>query len=362
MFGCCRRICHRRERRDCGIFLVLLWTEFLMPPQPLIQWRFLDGRAGHESQVLGLSEAIAAACTSVLVDVPVDASLRSWRAFLPGRFDFLRNAAAPQLLIGAGHATHSALIRCQQLFGGRTVVLMKPSLPAGLFDLCLVPGHDRLFWPWSNVERTSGALNRMQPSENRGSEQGLVLLGGPSRHFKWSNEHVRRGIRELIGSQRLQWTVVASRRTPAELLEGWEDRPAGVEYRGADEISGAELAELIGLSARVGVTIDSISMISEVLTSGAPVELIELPARGSGRVAAEVRMLVRSSGRWQGSLSERPESERCAGLVLERFFGGVPHMAGSAVVDRWSAGVSAGVSVRFGGGLLAPAVLRDGDR
>ncbi|MEY3459434.1 MAG: hypothetical protein RL215_2591 [Planctomycetota bacterium] len=336
-----------------------------MPPQPLIQWRFLDGRAGHESQVLGLSEAIAAVCTSVLVDVPVDDSLRSWRAFLPGRFDFLRTLAAPQLLIGAGHATHAALLRCQQLFGGRTVVLMKPSLPAGLFDLCLVPSHDRLLWPWSNVERTAGALNRMQRSEHRGSERGLVLLGGPSRHFAWSNEQVRRGIRELIASQPLRWTVAASRRTPAELLGGWQDRPVGVEYRSADELSGAELAELIGLAARVGVTSDSISMISEVLTSGALVELIELPARGSGRVAAEVRMLVRSSGRLQGGLSERPESERCAGLVLERFFGGVPRLAGlggAAMGGRWSAGVTVGGAMRPGGILLSTAVARDGDQ
>ena len=346
-----------------------------MPPQPLIQWRFLDGRAGHESQVLGLSEAIAAACTSVLVDVPVDESLRGWRGLVPGKFDFLRSTAAPHLLIGAGHATHLAMLRCQQLFGGRSVVLMKPSLPAGLFDLCLVPGHDRLWWPWSNVERTAGALNRMRPSEHRGSDRGLVLLGGPSRHFKWSNEQVRREILKLVTSRTLQWTVAASRRTPAELMDGWKDRPAGVEWLAADELSSAELAELIGVAARVVVTSDSISMISEALTSGAPVELIELPARRSSRVAEEVRLLVRNTGLAAASLSERPEAERCAAVVLQRLYGSAywPMARGSVSTSgHWAAGVCqvsgqsagaiAGAGVGFGRTRLPKVILRDRDR
>ena len=346
-----------------------------MPPEPLIQWRFLDGRAGHESQVLGLSEAIASARASVLVDVHIDESLRGWRAWLPGRFDFLRTAASPQLLIGAGHATHAALLRCQQLFGGRTVVLMKPSLPAGLFDLCLVPGHDRVLWPWSNVERTAGALNRMQPSEHRGCDQGVVLLGGPSRHFKWSNLQVRRAIAALVAAQPLQWTVAASRRTPADLFASWDDRPPGVAWLAANELSAAELAELIGVAARVAVTSDSISMISEALTSGAPVELIELPARRSSRLAAEVRLLVQNSGVMSGSLSQLPESERCAALVLQRLFGDVARQAEPECVvtsGLWPAGMCqatgrpvgamVGGVPGFGTTRLSSVMLRDGDR
>ncbi|MFM7056840.1 MAG: mitochondrial fission ELM1 family protein [Planctomycetota bacterium] len=290
-----------------------------MPPKSLVQWRFLDGRPGHESQVLGLSEAFAAICPAVFVDVPLDAGHRGPRAFLTDQFRSLERQPRPHLLIGAGHATHAALLRCRQLFGGRSIVLMKPSLPPCLFDLCLVPRHDRLILPWPNVVRTAGAINRMRPSRQRPGGRGLALIGGPCRHFHWSDVVVRNGILRALSAAPLQWTVATSRRTPQSLLDDWNDRPSNVHWQTTGHLSGAEIASLIGAADRVLVTSDSMSMICEALTSGAAVELIDLPSRRKSRMSVEVRSLVQQ-GFWPTAEQCIPESDRCAALILQRLF------------------------------------------
>ena len=94
----------------------------------------------------------------------------------------------PNLIIGAGHRTHFSILAAKRAYGGKSIVLMKPSLPYFIFDLCLVPEHDN---PpkRANIISTIGALNPLgldglhekKPSSN------LILIGGPSPHYKWDN-------------------------------------------------------------------------------------------------------------------------------------------------------------------------------
>ena len=136
-----------------------------------VVWRFRDGRAGHENQVVGLSEAIARNCNVQICDIYLNRSLRGLKSLLPNRVSFAAKLPAPHLLIGAGHATHLPLLTFQQRFGGKTVVIMKPSLPTPLFDLCLIPAHDRLIFQPGNIVRTEGSLNRIQPSAEQDSRR-----------------------------------------------------------------------------------------------------------------------------------------------------------------------------------------------
>src|SRR5688572_24129007 len=122
-----------------------------------------DGKPGHENQSLGLAHAIG--------------RLRPVRTFLielggeKGAIARFRRAwgdssslPRPDLLIGAGHATHPALLALGRKTGAPCVVLMKPSLPAALFELCLIPEHDLAGkQPPEHVIATRGALNRVPP-------------------------------------------------------------------------------------------------------------------------------------------------------------------------------------------------------
>ena len=142
--------------------------------RPLIVWKFDDGLRGHENQTAGLVEALArrTEIRTHLIAVPRGAAqLRTaWRIFLKRD---LRDLSDPDLLVGAGQATHLPLMAARRARGGRLVVVMTPSLPVSWFDLLICPNHDRI--PGSaNVIVTRGALNRARANRHRTSRQSTV--------------------------------------------------------------------------------------------------------------------------------------------------------------------------------------------
>ena len=193
--------------------------------KPLIVWRFSDGKAGHDNQSRGLADALARLRpveTITLDPLPATTALA---ALIGGRFARWREPPGPDLLLGAGHRTHLSLLAARRTRGGKAVVLMRPSLPPRLFDLCLIPHHDS---PPAgpNVLATRGALNRIQPSSTLEPERGLLLVGGPSSHFDWNDAELHRQIAAILAADpTMRWTLTTSRRTPPGFLDGLRDSP-----------------------------------------------------------------------------------------------------------------------------------------
>ena len=69
-----------------------------------------------------------------------------------------------------------------------------------------------------NVEPTLGCV---APGVSESDPQcGVVLLGGISKHFHWSNEDVARQVHKIVAeAPQQQWQIIDSRRTPNELRE-----------------------------------------------------------------------------------------------------------------------------------------------
>ena len=134
---------------------------------PRVVWRFSDGKPGHDNQSLGLADALQRRLSVALYEVPVLPRQSAWLEWLSGRFPPGRLLPDPWLFIGAGHATQIPMLAARRARGGRAVVLMAPVLPGRLFDLCVIPEHDR---PRSaaNVIETCGALNRVQAAAGAG--------------------------------------------------------------------------------------------------------------------------------------------------------------------------------------------------
>ncbi|HHW76929.1 MAG TPA: hypothetical protein GX399_07840 [Xanthomonadaceae bacterium] len=299
---------------------------------PLVAWRFDDGKAGHANQSRGLLEALVrlrSVEAITLKPLPVGVALAGLLCKLPATW---RDLPAPDLLLGAGHRTHLSLLAARRRRGGRTVVLMRPSLPLGLFDLCLVPEHDS---PpvRPNVLATRGALNRIQPSLALEPERGLLLIGGPSAHFGWDNATLRRQIAAIVTADpTVRWILTTSRRTPASFL-------AGFEAGSASRLTVVPVAQtppdwLPAQLARAGqawVTADSVSMIYEALTAGAAVGVLEVPPRRASRIGRGLERLAADDwitpfAIWrQNRRLRRPpgifnEAERCARWIIERWF------------------------------------------
>lgn len=257
---------------------------------PVVIWRLLDGRAGHESQVRGLSEAMSRLQECECVDIPVKPSLRGIRSLLPGRFGFCDELPRPDFLIAAGHGTHLPLIRLQRTFGGRSVVIMRPSLPSRLFDVCVVPSHDR----WSErpgVIVTEGALNQVRPELRRSSDCGVFLVGGLSRHFQWSDAAVLCQIEQVLKRSELPWLMITSQRTPASFHQSLRESGLHLRLKSADAICDMSPREVLMHCREAWVSCDSVSMIYEAITSGCRVGMIELPTLHDSRLSRNVSRL-----------------------------------------------------------------------
>lgn len=308
-------------------------------------WRMLDGRPGHENQVIGLTEAIQRIRSVEVCDIRLDEERKSLRGILSGRLASMASLPAPDLLIGAGHSTHLPLLACSRRFGGRTVVIMKPSLPVALFDLCLIPEHDTLCFPANNVVRTEGALNRVRPSDRHDSDYGLILIGGPSKHFLWSDEKVIRQVQAITAASGIRWTIAASERTPESFLKHLQLQLPNVALTTPRDTSSDWLPGQLEQAGTIWVTCDSMSMIYEALTAGAQVGLLELDSASHGRISSNIQRLIRSSmvtasSDWligrplSASLKSFSEADRCSRIVVERCLSATSHMTpGFRIVD-----------------------------
>lgn len=296
-------------------------------PEPLVIWRLTDGKPGHMQQTLGLAQALSrlTACDVIDIDLrgePVGLLDVVLRRFRPGVA-----RKRPDLVIGAGHRTHLALLAARRSTGAKVVALMKPSLPASWFDLVIAPGHDGMA-EGQGVINSLGVLNPMQRGDKLPGSL-LFLIGGPSKHVSWDDAAVLRQVAAVVAAlpAGAPWCITDSRRTPAtlsaELL-----RLYGERFQPFAQCPPGWLAERLRGTETVWVSEDSVSMVYESLTAGCRVGLLQLEADRSGRVARGVehllgRGLVTAFAAWEKhralpSAVTFNEAERIAPLVLER--------------------------------------------
>ena len=293
-----------------------------MKPATVV-WRFRDGKAGHERQTAGLLSALATQRPITVIEINAREFPRAWWAWLRGIWPGRPGLALPDLVVGAGSACAWPMLAAARAFGARSVYLMNPSLPRGLFDLCLVPRHDGV--PASaRVMLTEGVLNDLVPLPGPRSGATLVLVGGPSRHHVWDEAGLLGQIDRLHDSLGETSLVISdSRRTPpsttAQLVQRVGD---GVHFVSHTTCGPDWLREALMRAPAAWVTADSVSMLFEALSAGCAVGVLEVPARRADRITriastllAESRVL--SLAQWQASGEWPPhpplaEAARCA--------------------------------------------------
>ena len=292
-----------------------------MAAEPLHIWMVTDGKAGHENQLLGLSSRVGARVDARAHRVEVG---EAWAA-LPG----------PDLILCAGRRTHRDAARAKRERGGRLVVCMRPSVSPAAFDLCLIPRHDRPR-PAANVEETIGAMVAVRPGGAHEAARGLVMIGGPSKHYGFDGDAVVRMVRTIAEREGgVRWDVTTSRRTPegvAEALVGLGLENLAVSP--GEATPRGWVGEKLAASGSAWVTEDSVSMVCEAATAGCSVGVLPGPRKGAvrkgGRVARcvdDLRSLGHAVGYadWLGGRALEPgpgldEADRCAGVIVERFF------------------------------------------
>lgn len=294
--------------------------------QTLIVWVISDGKPGHVNQSLGLAEALARAVPTQTHRLT---ALPAWRAGLMLFFKIApdKTLPAPDLIIGAGHATHLTLLAARRACGGRSVVMMKPSLPRRCFDLCILPQHDGVAADAQTLV-TEGAVNRIRPSGQRQPERGLILIGGVSSHFEWDSDAIQLQIKSILArTPDVHWALTTSRRTPDDFLSSLPPH-ANLSLVPHSETPPDWLPDQLAHSSTVWVTPDSASMVFEALTAGADVGVFDLPVNPRSRVGraishlAEARRITRFA-HWCAHETLHPntqplaEADRCAAWILQ---------------------------------------------
>jgi mitochondrial fission protein ELM1 len=291
-------------------------------------WRLLDGKPGHEKQSYGLVNAIKRKTVCDVFDIPVKPHIGAWVNYVAAMWPQGQRYPHPDLIIGAGHHTHLHLLAAKKAFGGKTVVLMQPSLPVSMFDLALIPAHDN-FRGFGRFIETRGVLNAMSPVGEHHHDRALIMIGGHSRHFAWNTEDVIAQVEALLMQHpTVRFTLTTSRRTPAEFIKKLQlKRITALQIVPFAETSSGWVEQQLALSAFAWITEDSVSMVYEALTAQVAVGVINLKVIRENRVANGLQQLVQKNmvvrfdmdGRYQANM--RPmvgfrEADVCANFIL----------------------------------------------
>jgi uncharacterized protein len=264
--------------------------------QTHVIWRISDGKTGHGSQSKGLVKALNQIQPCDCHDIELSDGKNGMLDFLFKHFPLGKELPDPDIIIGAGHETHFPLLCAKRARGGKTIVVMKPSIPTSYFDFCFIPEHDSPKTA-NNILATKGAINCISTSTEQMNDHGLILIGGPSRHFCWDTEYLLQQINEIIETHRdIKWEISDSARTPEETSRALAKlHEPNVEYKNLSSTGAAWLGRRLNLAANVWVSADSVSMIYESLTSGAAVGLLDVPTQSSSKLTDNIAGLVENS-------------------------------------------------------------------
>ncbi len=259
-------------------------------------WIVTDGKAGDENQCVGIAETLGLAYE--IRRVPARGPFgwtAPWGPIDPRQGPYRRSGALagpyPDILIASGRRAVPYLRAMRRAAPGRTFTafLKDPRTGHDSADFIWVPDYDDLRGP--NVFTTLTAPHlvtagrigaaRARPDPRLTALEGprvAVLIGGDSRHLSYRTLDMVRlvdDLRRLAGGCRLMVTV--SRRTPDPLRDAIRKLVAETGGFLWDGTGDNPYVAMLALADAVVVTSDSANMVSEAVSTGAPVLLFDLP-------------------------------------------------------------------------------------
>lgn len=263
-----------------------------------------DGKKGHLSQTRGLANALIEQAETQAPErehkcYEVDITSLSWFGKLFYKGKELPHPR-PDLILCAGHGTHLAALSLAHHLRCLCMVCMRPSLPSSFFDLCITPRHDLPdgFEANGRIFPTNGAINGIRPQPDVEKTQSLILIGGPSKSYNWDAELVLNQLSSIARMTPNTIVLTTSRRTPADFVQDVTAACPNIRVIPVEETGPTWVADNLAKSKEVWVTQDSVSMVYEALSSGAPVGIIEMPAKegphkpDASRIARGLNMLI----------------------------------------------------------------------
>ncbi|MGE0095614.1 MAG: mitochondrial fission ELM1 family protein [Alphaproteobacteria bacterium] len=269
----------------------------------MIIWTLTNGHAGFESQVLGLAEAIGGTIVAKRVrprmpwtHIPASIALPPLSA-IDATSDKLV-PPWPDLLISCGRRMVGLALRIKSESAGHTFAahIQDPLVDPGRFDLVAAPAHDGV--EGVNVVTTTGAVHRVTPEKLAAAAEQFrpllknlprpliaVLVGGSNRRYQMTAAtmaNLSERLRLLCEKHSAGLAVTISRRTSAPCTAMLREKMADLPTLVWDGHGDNPYLGFLALANAFVVTEDSVSMISEVASTGKPVYVAALEG-GGGR-------------------------------------------------------------------------------
>lgn len=261
-------------------------------------WVVTDGKPGMQNQCVGLAEAMG------LAPVVKQVRLRTpWKQLSPS---ILRvgngwaNAPGsdpleppwPDLLIATGRqSVASALYIRSRSPSTYRIQIQDPGIRASLFDLVVVPRHDRL--RGDNVLVTRGSLHRVTPAVTAAAAETFrdryahlprplvaVLVGGSNGAYTMTKDAMAtlaQGLARMAAESGCGLLVTPSRRTGEDNEALLRQTLAGLPVEIWDGTGDNPYFAFLGLADAIVATVDSVNMITEACSTGKPVMVAALP-------------------------------------------------------------------------------------
>ncbi len=197
----------------------------------------------------------------------------------------------PDVLIATGRHSVAASLLVRAM-SPRTfrIQIQDPGIRPALFDLVVVPRHDRL--RGANVLVSHGALHGLTPellaaaaARDGAAFQHLphpriaVLIGGSNGAYRLEAEDMSRLADDLarLAQSGAGLMFTASRRTGAANEALLRARLAGLPAVMWDGSGANPYHAILGLADAVVVTCDSVNMVTEAAITGKPIHVVDLP-------------------------------------------------------------------------------------
>lgn len=265
-------------------------------------WIITEGMIGTQNQCVALAQAIGAK-----TDIKTVSLKQPWKFFTPWIRHFTPAALKagsspltapwPDVIIASGRKAIVPALWVKKQSGNRSklIIIQSPVVKDKKFDLVIAPHHDQ--YHADNAMHITGALSLITPDilqqarhdwqaqfEPLGAPRLAVLIGGNAKRHRLTQEIAQQlvvQLRELNKTHALMITV--SRRTPEAIAQylrrslhspncffwdGTGDNP----YRGMLAWADAFL-----------VTEDSVSMVSEAISTGKPTYIVKMDSKASSR-------------------------------------------------------------------------------
>jgi len=257
-----------------------------------------EGMHGMISQVEGLAKALDLDFTHHTVELN-----NFWKLFPPKITPISQkvfkeiNAEDFDVIISCGRKSVIPSIYLKKISSKKiiNIHIQNPKVNLDNFNFVIAPEHDQL--SGKNILSTKGAIHYLSKEEINmntnylkdrlqiGKEYFLLILGGPTKHYDYSNDNILNILNlfyDLVEKNNLQGIVIPSMRTPKRIIELSKDK-LDKNSLVVETVDKKAYLSALSLAKYISVTCDSTSMISEAALTGKPIYVADIPTKKNDR-------------------------------------------------------------------------------